>query len=377
VGTSASKPSNFYVYLGRGLDLMRPKHSLEFWRAARVGECDVRLQDLDMIKRVAILISAARTKAFDTMAMQVIDEAETIHKLILTPQSPPSATPALCGILIGEVHRVFDETVEADERVPDIDARKAAFAHLAEPLDAPTAEPSTRPNVTIWQLLDQQLETSIVEATLCLDLLPEYSREVARRIGRGQIGMNVGRPFVKGVEAQAVQGMDVAEQEAVVSRARLALTGDAGAADREDSDETLVGIIPLVDELLKRIPERFQACTTGKVSPLRKTMKELMELRRRHPTSPEQLGYLAMIFVRLDGVDDYDELLEQVRSLERHAVGEVQWRRPGWRFPQRSPGLLRLADEGDFDEEALALAEEISGKSRQVLLEPRIILQGD
>ena len=139
MGTSASKPSNFYVYLGRGLDLMRPKHSLEFWRAARVGERDVRLQDLDMIKRVAILISAARTKAFDTMAMQVIDEAETIHKLILTPQSPPSATPALCGILIGEVHRVFDETVEADERVPDIDARKAVFAHLAEPLDAPTA----------------------------------------------------------------------------------------------------------------------------------------------------------------------------------------------------------------------------------------------
>jgi hypothetical protein len=84
-----------------------------------------------------------------------------------------------------------------------------------------------------------------------------------------------------------------------------------------------------------------------------------------------------MILVRLDPSDDYAELLDEVRSLGTHAVSEVLWMPPAWLFPRRTPGLLRLADEGDFDEVALALAEEISGKSRELLLQPRLVFQGD
>ncbi len=74
-----------------------------------------------------------------------------------------------------------------------------------------------------------------------------------------------------------------------------------------------------------------------------------------------------MVLVRLDRTEDYEELLDEVRSLGQHAVGEVLWRRPDWRFPRRTPGLLKLADEGDFDERVLALVEEISGKTRGVV----------
>ena len=193
---------------------------------------------------------------------------------------------------------------------------------------------------------------AVAQATLCLDLLPEYPRQVARLVQRGEISQRIVREYVERVEARAAKGADVSEQEAVVARARQALSGDP-AADGEQ-DETLVGIVQRVDDLLARIPDRFHACTSGKVSPIRKAMKELQDVRKRHPTSPELLGYLAMVLVRLDRTEDYEELLDEVRSLGQHAVGEVLWRRPDWRFPRRTPGLLKLADEGDFDERALA-----------------------
>ncbi|HJP29571.1 MAG TPA: hypothetical protein QGF95_03345 [Candidatus Latescibacteria bacterium] len=378
VGAHASKPSDFTIHLGRGLDLVRLRDLLEFWRAVGVGDRILRLQDVDTVKRVGILISAARTKAFDTTVMQVIDEADTIHKLIMTATSPPSASPALRGLIVGEVHRLFDDNLAADDRTPTIPDRLAVFQHLTTKLDAPAREPDERPGVTIWRLLDEQLEMAVVQATLCLDLLPEYPREVARLVQRGEIGRRMVSEYVERVEGRAAEGADVSEQEIVVSRARRALTGDPADPDSaHDEDETLVGIVARVDGLLARIPDRFHACTSGKVSPIRKAMKELQDLRRRHPTSPELLGLLTMVLVRLDRTADYDELLDEVRSLGQHAVGEVLWRRPGWRFPRRTPGLLKLADEGDFDEVALEMAEQISGKSRTQLLEPRLVFQGD
>lgn len=377
VGTNSSKRSEFYVYLGRALDLLRLRDTLSFWRDACTGDRTLRPQDLDTIKRVAILISAARTRAFDTTAMQIIDEADSIHKLIITPQSPPSASPALRGIILGEAHRLFDADVEADERVPSIPARMEVWNHMAAKLDAPRKEPDLRPGVTVWQLLDEHLELTLVRAVLSLDLVPDYAAEVARLVHRGAIGRGAVAQYVADQEAAAADGADLSEREAALAMARRALAGDDIDSQGEPIDEVLVGIVQRVDELLARVPERYHACTSGKVSPLRKVMKELTETRKRHPTSPELLGYLAMILVRLDQADDYEALLDEVRSLGQHAIGEVLWMRPGWRFPRRTPGLLRLSDEGDFDETALSLAEEISGTSRDKLLEPRIVLQGD
>ena len=305
----------------------------------------------------------------------MIDEADHVDKMILTPKSPPSASPALRGLILGDAHRLFDDNLDEDDRVPTIPERMAVFDHLRARLDAPAREPDERPGVTVFQVLAEQLEMAVVQATLCLDLLPEYPRQVARLVQRGEIGRRMVREYVEGVVARAEEGFDVSEQEIVIARARQALTGDEAAEDEQD--ETIVGIVQRVDDLLGRIPDRFHAFTSGRVSPFRKAMKELQHVRKRHPTSPELLGYLAMVLVRLDRADDYEELLDEVRSLGRHAVGEVLWRRPGWRFPRRTPGLLKLADEGDFEETALALAEQISGKSRTLLLKPRIVLKGD
>lgn len=374
VGVNASKPSDFYIHLGRGLDLVRMRDILEFWRAVCTGERVLRLPDLEKMKIAATTIAAARS-GMDTTMMQLIDEANHIDKMILTPKSPPSASPALRGLILGEAHRLFDDNLELDDRVPTIPARMAVFHHLQARLDAPAREPDERPGVTVFQVLAEQLEMAVAQATLCLDLLPEYPRQVARLVQRGEISQRIVREYVERVEARAAKGADVSEQEAVVARARQALSGDP-AADGEQ-DETLVGIVQRVDDLLARIPDRFHACTSGKVSPIRKAMKELQDVRKRHPTSPELLGYLTMVLVRLDRTEDYEELLDEVRSLGQHAVGEVLWRRPDWRFPRRTPGLLKLADEGDFDERALALAEEISGKTRALLLQPRLVLQGD
>ena len=380
VGSHSSKPAEFYVYLGRGLDLVRLRDTLEFWRAAATGEHTLRLQDLDVLKRVAITISAARTATFDTTIMQVIDAANSIHKLIVAPQSPASASPALRALIIGEAHRLFDAIVEGDERVASIPARQVVWQHMAARLDTPAVEPDLRPGVTVWQLLTEQLELALVRAVLSLDLVPDYAREVARLVRRGEVGRRAVQHYIKGLEAAAAEGANLSEREAVLAMARRALAGAEPGGDGTESDEvdeTLVGIVQRVEDLLARIPERYHACTSGKVSPMRRVMKELKDTRRRHPTSPELLGYLSMILVRLDRCDDYNNLLDEVRSLGPHAVGEVLWMRPAWSFPRRTPGLLRLANEGDFDEVALALAEEISGKSRQLLLQPRLVFQGD
>ena len=56
-----------------------------------------------------------------------------------------------------------------------------------------------------------------------------------------------------------------------------------------------MGIVQCVDDLLARIPDRFQACTSGKVSPICKAMKELQDVRKRHSTSRELLGYLTLV----------------------------------------------------------------------------------
>ncbi|MDA0337492.1 MAG: hypothetical protein O2782_20200 [bacterium] len=337
VGSHSSQPAEFYVYLGRGLDLIRLRDTLEFWRAAGTGEHTLRLQDLDVLKRVAITLSAARTVTFDTTVMQVIDEANSIHKLIVTPQSPASASPALRALIIGEAHRLLDANLEEDERVPSIPARQEVWRHMAARLDTPVVEPDLQPGVTVWQLLTEQLELALVRAVVSLDLVPDYPREVARLVRRGQVGRRAVQQYIKGLEATAAEGADLSEREAVLAMARRALAGDDPAADGAESgevDEILVGVVQLVEVLLGRIPERYHACTSGKVSPIRRVMKQLQDTRRRHPTSPELLGYLSMI-------------------------------------------LVRLADEGDFDEVALALAEEISGKSRELLLQPRLVFQGD
>ena len=98
---------------------------LRYWRAVGTGERTLRLPDLDRMKIAATTIAAARSQTFDTTIMQVIDEADHVDKMILTPKSPPSASPTLRGLILGEAHRLFDDNLEEDDRVPTIPERMA------------------------------------------------------------------------------------------------------------------------------------------------------------------------------------------------------------------------------------------------------------
>ena len=59
VSRNASRPLEFYVYLARGLDLVRLRDALAFWEAVKTGQRPLRLEDRTAIQRAAILLAAA------------------------------------------------------------------------------------------------------------------------------------------------------------------------------------------------------------------------------------------------------------------------------------------------------------------------------
>lgn len=374
VGVNASRRGDYYVYFQRGVELLRLRDALEMWRAVRVGERDIRPDDMDVLKQVATHIATAKAGVGDNRRAMAIAEISRIHDLLAMPQSPPNAAPVFRGLLVGEAHRMFDENLDIDERTPDIPSKRSVFEHFVARLDAPVADIPIQPAVTVWQLLDEQVEIAVARAMLSLDLAENYEASIAELVQRGAISRGAVAAFVEELEQLAADGHSVADRGMILAVAKRSLMG----GDVEGIDPALADIVPRVRRLLKRVPERFHVHTSGKASPLRKALLKVEEVHKRHPTSPEQLGYLAMALVRLDRHEDYDELLAEVRAMGEHAVGEVLWRRPEWQRPKRTPGLLMLADEGrDFEEQALTLAEEISGRSRDELLTPRLVLVGD
>jgi len=118
-----------------------------------------------------------------------------------------------------------------------------------------------------------------------------------------------------------------------------------------------------VAQIVEQLPERLHEGTSDKITPLRRAMREFENIRRASPTHPNQLGALAMVLVRLDRCERYEELLGHVRWMGEYAVGNLVGKGLN-RF--YTPGLLRVIDEVGPEYEpigtnAVSLAEELTG----------------
>ena len=226
-----------------------------------------------------------------------------------------------------------------------------------------------RPPFAVWNLLDEQLELAVTRATLCLDLSEDYARSVTRLLSRGKLARTVVREYVDSVRSDPTL-------QIVVQTVNAAL-GIEGEISEEQIDGALDDAAMLaematrVSSIVDGLPERLHAGTTGTVSPVRRALREFEQARRRHPTDPEQLAHLAMVLVRLNQVDNYDQLLDEIRWMGRHAIGKVVRGSP---LPEITPGLLRVAElagaegEGEIQRMAGELAEEIMGEPLEGLM---------
>ncbi len=116
--------------------------------------------------------------------------------------------------------------------------------------------------------------------------------------------------------------------------------------------------------IVELLPERLHEATSGGITALRRAMREFEKIRRQSPTHPNQLGPLAMVLVRLDRHERYEELLEYIRWMGEYAVGNLV--KGGGLNQYYTPGLLRVIDEvgpecAPIGTNAVSLAQELTG----------------
>ena len=103
-------------------------------------------------------------------------------------------------------------------------------------------------------------------------------------------------------------------------------------------------------------------------------------MRQLTPTNPEQLGWLAMVLVRLDRHENYKELLEKIHWMGDYAIGHLV-KVPGGLGHFYTPGLLRVIDEVGENEapigtSALELALELTSQRNLEFLKMRRTIAG-
>lgn len=355
------------IYFGRGLDLLRYKEILRMWRAVKLKEHVLHLEDFDTIRSVAVNLSATRSGQSPERlrAIMMIDKVEELFD-------------NLRALIIGEAHRLLDDLIAADPRFPNPPVVWDGWEWLSDwTLGPAEAEEAHATDDTVQTLIDEELETAVVRLALCLDLAPEYDRIVARLVARGERAEQVVEAFLREAVSDPEQQMVVANARRALETAR-SLRGQGKLEDLgealEDA-EMLADLVSRVAQIAEQLPERFHTATSGQVSPLRRALREWETHRKRHPADTEQLAYLAMALVRLDRVDNYDELLDHIRWMGTHAVGEVLL--PGGAgLPVITPGLIKVGEEeeGGIAENARALAEELGEKPYAELRKPKKVL---
>ncbi|MFH1567145.1 MAG: hypothetical protein ABIL09_04035, partial [Gemmatimonadota bacterium] len=362
LGRGASKPKYVGICFVRGLELARFCEVLRVWREVKVGARRLHLEDIDAIRSVAVTLAATRSGNSEER-IRVINTVERVDELFAN----------LRALIVGEAHRLLDPVVEADPRCspPPWEGWEEFGGWTDQPLEAEERRQSGQ--LTVQQLAAEELEKAVVQLALCLDLAPAYQQLVGSLAARGALAEEVIEGFLRSA------GQDP-ELQVVVVNARQALevvrkaSGRAAVQDLgavlEDA-EILGQIVDRVEAITGLLPERYHTGTSGAVSPLRRALREFEAIRRRHPTDPEQLAHLAMALVRLDRLDNYDELLDHIRWMRRHAVGQVVWKK-GAPTPEITPGLLKVAEEtdGTIGERARALAEELAETPYERLREP-------
>ena len=264
---------------------------------------------------------------------------------------------------------MFDEVMDDDERCGP-HPHQEIFGHFNDWTFDPTGDHAAPP-FTVWDLLDEQIEAAVTRATLCLDLSEDYARTITRLLTRGQIARDVVEEYVDDVRGNP-------ELQIVVQTVNAALGVEGEISEEQiegalDDAAMLAEMATRVSSIVEALPERLHTGTSGIVSPVRRALREFEHVRRRHPTDPDQLGHLAMVLVRLNRLDNYDELLDHIRWMGWHAIGKVL---PGSPLPTITPGLLRVTDaaggEGDdsatIQQMAGELAVEIMGEPLEGLM---------
>jgi hypothetical protein len=359
IGRKTTHASELYIYYGRAFDLIRFRDLLAYWKAVRSGERVLHVEDMDVLRRIGILLAATKGTALDPTRIVILNQIDDVQELF----------DNLRALLVSEANRLFDEIMDDDDRCGDHPHREM-FNHFNKWTFDPTGDHAAPP-FTMWNLLNEQIERAVTRATLCLDLSEDYARTVTRLLTRGQIAREVVRNYVDGVRGNP-------ELQIVVQTVNAALGMEGEISEEQiegalDDAAMLAELVTRVSSIVEALPERLHTGTSGIVSPVRRALREFEHVRRRHPTDPDQLGHLAMVLVRLDRLDNYDELLDHIRWMGRHAIGKVLRGSP---LPTITPGLLRVSDvakdEGDdsaqIQQMASELAMEIMGEPLERLM---------
>ena len=328
IGRKTSRASELYIYYGRAFDLIRFRDLLAYWQAVRSGERVLHVEDMDVLRRIAILLTATKGTAMDATRILVLNQIDDVQELF----------DNLRALLVGEATRLLDDVMDDDVRCGE-HPHRPLFDHFNAWTFDPAADHAAPP-FTVWHLLDEQIELAVTRATLCLDLSEDYPRTVTRLLARGEIARGAVREYVDSVRNNP-------ELQIVVQTVNAAL-GIAGEISEEqiegalDDAAMLAELVTRVSSIVDNLPERLHTGTSGNVSPVRRAIREFEQIRRRHPTDPDQLGHLAMVLVRLNRLGNYEELLDDIRWMGRHAIGKVVAGSP---LPTITPGLLKVADE--------------------------------
>jgi hypothetical protein len=341
IGRRTTRASQLYIYYGSAFDLIRFRELLAYWKAVRSGERILHVEDIDVLRRIGIMLTSTKSTVDDHSRIQMLNQMNDVQELF----------DNLRALLVSEANRLFEDVLDDD----CVDHFKTwtfdpSFDHPA-------------PVLTIWHLIDEQIELAVTRVTLCLDLSEDYARSVSRLLAHGEISRVAVRDYVDSVRGDST--MQIVVQTV---NAAWGATGEISEEQIEgalDDAAMLAEMVTRVASIVDGLPERLHTGTSGTVSPVRRALREFEQIRRRHPTDPDQLGHLAMVLVRLNQLDNYQELLDDIRWMGRHAIGKVV---RGPQMPEITPGLLRVSEVAGAESElqiqqaASELAVEIMGE---------------
>ena len=328
-------------FLGRGIDLIRLRELVQFYTRVKSGEQKLELEHVEMLRDQMVALVEIKGGGEDFLLR------DQRRQMILMLRKVDELFEQLKALLIGEAKRLIDPDVQAEHVEP--------------------------PDVLMGGI-ERETERAMLRLTLCLELMPDYHGIVERLARRGtQVTEEVLEEFLGW--AKSDPGRQIA-----VAAARRGLTarrGERKNGDADGEDSGLGNMYERVAQIVERLPERLHEGTSEKITPLRRAMREFENMRRASPTHPNQLGALAMVLVRLDRCDQYEELLEHVRWMGDYAVGNLVKGRGLNRF--YTPGLLRVIDEigpqyEPIGTNAVSLAEELTGvEDWEVLKQLRVV----
>ena len=309
--------------LNGGIDLIRLREMLLFNGRVRSGEQKLQLEDIEFLRGQMVRLVETKESVYDPRRREMILMMTNVDEIF----------DQLKSLLVGEAKRLLGPQV------------------TAENIDTPA----------LLEDIERQVERTMLEMTLCLEMMPNYHATVERLAAKGTgVTQEVLERFL--IEAKSDPARQIGA--AAAQRGLEARSGGKRAAVDSSADAPLLGdLYERVNQIVELFPQRPHTATSGLVTGLRKAMREFETLRRQEPTHPKQLGALAMVLVRLDLHEDYEQLWGYIRWMGDYAVGNLVV--GGGLNRWYTSGLLKVIDEVGPKQEpigtsALSLALELT-----------------